>query len=171
MGLSYIHSYTMKVVSIVAMLGLGLALALPQYKKQDKGQQGQDLDNEQGPNQDKKVKLVPSFDAVKEAAENEPEEGRDNKLEQEPMFDAVKDGQEPQKCAKEGKSCCIGIKDSVSGVNRSFIEDKIKEAKEDKEAFKKSLEMCNEMRSLDCCEGYYCSLSSYTICKNLDGPY
>merc|ERR1711970_1342738 len=68
----------------------GLALALPQSKKQDKGQQGQNLDNE-GPNQDKKVKLVPSFDAVKEAAENELKEDRDNQLEQDPMFDAVKD--------------------------------------------------------------------------------
>merc|ERR1719431_141558 len=104
----------MKVVSIVAMLGLGLALALPQYKKQDKGQQGQDLDNE-GPNQDNKVKLVPSFDAVKEAAENELEEGRDNKLEQDPLFDAVKDGQEPKKRGK--LDCCEGYYCAVTAFS------------------------------------------------------
>merc|ERR1711990_62414 len=90
---SYIHSYTMRVVSIGVMLALGLALALPQYKEQDKGQQGKNLDKE-GPHQNNEVKLVPSFDAVKDAAEDELEEDRDNHLEQEPMVDAVKDEDE-----------------------------------------------------------------------------
>merc|ERR1711970_516554 len=153
MGHSNIHSCTMKVVSIVAMLGLGLALALPQYKQQDKGQHGENLDDE-GPNQDKKV---PSFDAVKEAAENELEGGRDNKLEQDPVFDAVKDGQEPKKCAKSG-ICCHAI-DVPIGTNSSVIEDMIKKNKEDKEVFEKQLADCNERKDglLDCCEGFYCS--------------
>merc|ERR1711887_11404 len=155
-GDSNIHSCTMKVVSILGILGLGLALALPQYKQQDKGQHGENLDDE-GPNQDKKVKLEPSFDSVKQAAENELEEGRDNKLEQDPVFDAVKDAQEPKKCAKDG----------VSDLNRSKIEDMIKEAKEDKEAFEKKSESCKKRGKLDCCEGYYCAVTAFSNCRSI----
>merc|ERR1711970_1048830 len=269
--------FTMRVVSILAMLGLGLVLALPQNKEQDKGQQGQNLDDkgdcapdqvqikcdhhperpnateccesgqicgcsqsyvngivcechknytkaemerimnkkdnlptnpkkraevlkkiqdfskkdkkksryrrstqekekkkkgtegsaEKGPNQDNKVKLEPSFDAVKEAAENELEEGRDNKLEQDPVFDAVKDAQEPKKCAKDGEGCCHSIQDGVSDLNRSKIEDMIKEAKEDKEAFEKKSESCKKRGKLDCCEGYYCAVTAFSNCRSI----
>merc|ERR1711970_911563 len=166
MGHSNIHSCTMKVVSILGILGLGLALALPQYKQQDKGQHGENLDDE-GPNQDKKVKLEPSFDSVKEAAENELEEGRDNKLEQDPVFDAVKDAQEPKKCAKDGEGCCHSIQDGVSDLNRSKIEYMIKEAKEDKEAFEKKSESCKKRGKLDCCEGYYCAVTAFSNCRSI----
>merc|ERR1711887_529496 len=138
-GDSNIHSCTMKVVSILGILGLGLVLALPQNKEQDKGQHGENLDDK-GPNQDNTVRLEPSFDAVKEAAENELKEGPDNKLEQDPMFDAVKDGQEPKKCAKDGM-CCHAI-DVPIGTNSSVIQDMIKENKEDKEAFEKESKEC-----------------------------
>merc|ERR1711970_97247 len=145
----------------------GLALALPQYKKQDKGQQGQNLDNE-GPNQDNKVKLVPSFDSVKEAAENELKEDRDNQLEQDPMFDAVKDkdkdededededkdgdededrdkdDQEPKKCAKEPEKCCH-IRKGRGEESRS--------------------ERCKKVNLLHCCEEYYCNVKDYTCRK------
>merc|ERR1711970_830102 len=81
------------------MLGLGLALALPQYKEQqqEKGlhyelQKGSNSYNE-GPSQDNNVKTLPSFDAVKEEAEDtkEPEE----------------DDQESKKCTPIDTACCL----------------------------------------------------------------
>merc|ERR1711910_91671 len=110
--------------------------------EKEKKKKGTEGSAEKGPNQDNKVKLEPSFDAVKEAAENELEEGPDNKLEQDPMFDAVKDGQEPKKCAKDGM-CCHAI-DVPIGTNSSVIQDKIKENKEDKEASEKESKECKE---------------------------
>merc|ERR1719495_2541560 len=81
------------------------------------------------------------------------------------------DDQEPKKCAKEGEMCCHAISDGISGLNRSVVEDMIKEDKEDKEAFEKESEMCKKHLDLpDCCEGYYCSGRAYSHCLNLDGP-
>merc|ERR1719495_1914895 len=70
----------MRVVTIVVILGLELALALPQYNEQEKGlhnelKQVSHLDNEE-PNQDTEVKQGPSFDAVKERGEDKLEENR-----------------------------------------------------------------------------------------------
>merc|ERR1711936_446152 len=75
------HGGTMRVVSMVVMLGLGLTLGLPQhteYKEEESPRnelkQGSNLYNE-GPNQDSVI----------------------NQVEQEPWFDAVKDNElEPE---------------------------------------------------------------------------
>merc|ERR1711990_739629 len=176
---SYIHSYTMRVVSIGVMLALGLALALPQYKEQDMGQQGKNLDNE-GPHQNNEVKLVPSFDAVKDAAEDELEEDRDNHLEQEPMVDAVKDededkdkdDQDPRKCAKEDEGCCHGqvvYGQLVNGYNGSMYPlDYDAMIEKDKEGFEFRSKICKEMGIPDCCEGYWCDTMCYSCCRKRD---
>merc|ERR1711936_787305 len=246
---------TMRVVSILAMLGLGLVLALPQ----DKGQQGQNL-NDKGdcapdqvqikcdhperpnateccesgqicgcsqtygngtvcecqkklskaemerimnkkdnlPTNPKKraevLKKIQDFskkdkkksryrrstqekEKKKKGTEGSAEKGpnQDNKVKLEPMFDAVKDGQEPKKCAKDGM-CCHAI-DVPIGTNSSVIQDKIKENKEDKEAFEKESKECKEHPGEDpgpadnglpdCCEGYYCSSKAFNRCKKI----
>merc|ERR1712168_287008 len=88
--------------------------------------------------------------------------------------DGLEDDQEPKKCAKEGEHCCHAIQDGVSGLNRSVIEDMIKEDKEDKEgewSFEEWSEWCKKRDIPDCCEGYYCAVSRYSSCRNLDGPF
>merc|ERR1712055_686867 len=118
------------------MLGLGLALALPQYKEkqQEKGlhyelQKGSNSYNE-GPSQDNNVKTLPSFDAVKEEAEDtkEPEE----------------DDQESKKCTPIDTACCLD-------------EGAMKFKGESAAAIKKKREECKKEGKYDCCEGSFCS--------------
>merc|ERR1711990_1298870 len=86
--MGYFHNCTMRVVSMGVMLGLGLALGLPQHKEYKEEEsphnelkQGSNLYNE-GPNRDSVVNQVeqePQFDAVK-----------DNELEPEQRVDVIK---------------------------------------------------------------------------------
>merc|ERR1712168_1012819 len=104
MGL-YFHNCTMRVVSMVVMLGLGLTLGLPQhteYKEEESPRnelkQGSNLYNE-GPNQDSVVNQVeqePQFDAVK-----------DNELEPEQRVDVIKRSVEEE--VQEGHDATKGL--------------------------------------------------------------
>merc|ERR1711936_1159731 len=93
------HSNTMRFVLRVVILGLGLALALPEYKEREQGphnelEQESNLDNK-GLNQDNELEQDPMFNAVKDVEQEQMVEvqkraAEDEDVEQEQMVEVEK---------------------------------------------------------------------------------
>merc|ERR1711936_1227922 len=93
------HSNTMRFVLRVVLLGLGLTLALPEYKEREQGphnelEQESNLDNK-GLNQDNELEQDPMFNAVKDVEQEQMVEvqkraAEDEDVEQEQMVEVQK---------------------------------------------------------------------------------